>query len=165
MSLPSSATLGTLLRHLTELLDGAVEKAYESLPLDYRPRYTPIVRTLIELGPASIRTVSTRAGISHSAVSQTVAQMEKRGLVTLRASDDDARERIIVLTPAAEAIVPALQRQWELTQAAAQAFEGELSMPLSQLLREAIEALERRPFDERLASTKPSKPSGKRVQK
>ncbi|RKH15450.1 MarR family transcriptional regulator [Corallococcus sp. CA053C] len=163
MPLPDDATLGTLLRHLTELMDGAVEQAYGSLSLEYRPRYTPVVRTLLELGSASIRTISEHAGISHSAASQTVSQMARSGLVSLRAGGD-ARERIVVLTPAAEAVVPALRRQWAITQAAAQAFDEELSMPLSQLLREAIAALERRPFSERLASTKPPKPPRKNAQ-
>jgi DNA-binding MarR family transcriptional regulator len=153
MTIPRTATLGTLLRHLTEMLDGSVEQAYASLPLDYRPRYTPIMRVLLELGPASIRTISERAGITHSATSQSVSQMARRGLVRLR-QGGDARERIVTLTATAEEIVPALRKQWTATNAAAQALDNELSMPLSQLLREAIEALERRPFNERLAQFK-----------
>ena len=35
------STQGTQLRHLIELLDGAVGAAYEAAGLDYRPRYTP----------------------------------------------------------------------------------------------------------------------------
>lgn len=164
MTIPSTATLGTLLRHLAETLDDAVEQAYEGLSLYYRPRYTPVMRILLELGPASIRTISLRAGITHSAVSQTVSQMAKHGLVTLRPGGD-ARERIVTLTPAARAMVPALNRQWAATSAAAQKLDEELSMPLSQLLREAIEALEERPFSERLASTKPLKSSRKKATK
>lgn len=162
MTIPDAATLGTLLRHLTEILDGAVEQAYEHLSLEYRPRYTPVVRTLVELGPASIRTISLRAGITHSAVSQTVSQMAKCGLVALRAGGD-ARERIVRLTPAAKAMVPALKRQWAATSAAAQALDEELSMPLSRLLREAIEALEKRSFSARLASMKPREVSRKKA--
>ncbi|HEX6832691.1 MAG TPA: helix-turn-helix domain-containing protein [Rudaea sp.] len=156
MPVPRTATLGTLLRHLTETLDGAVEQVYEHLPLDYRPRYTPVVRALIESGPASIRTISLQAGITHSAVSQTVSQMAKHGLVTLRAGGD-ARERIVRLTPDAKAMIPALKKQWAATSAAAQALDEELSMPLTQLLREAIDALEKRSFADRLAAAKPLK--------
>ena len=64
----------------------------------------------------------------------------------------DARERIVALTPAAKTIVPRLKRQWAATNAAADALDHELSMPLSTLLREAIEALERQPFGDRLAA-------------
>jgi len=160
MTIPATATLGTLLRHLTELLDGAIEEAYGSLPVEYRPRYTPIVRILIGEGPSSMRTIASRAGITHSAVSQTVAQMTKSGLATLRAGED-ARERIVALTPAAEAMIPALKRKWAATNAAARTLERELSAPLSALLHEAIAALERRPFRKRLAAERRS-PSSSR---
>lgn len=141
--------LGTLLRHLIEALDGAVEEAYGRAGLDYRPRYTPIVRVLIEIGPASIRAISQRAGTTHSAVSQTVSQMRKAGLVRLRPGGD-ARERVVALTPRAEAMVPRLERHWAATSAAARGLDDELSAPLSVLVREAIAALERRPFAERI---------------
>ena len=39
--------LGTQLRHLLELLDGAVEEAYALAGMRYRPRYTPVMRALI----------------------------------------------------------------------------------------------------------------------
>ena len=79
----NTATLGTLLRHLIELLDSAVEQQYANSGLSYRPRYTPVMRALLDLGPASIRAIARHAGITHSAVSQTVAQMAKQGLIRL----------------------------------------------------------------------------------
>ncbi|HLJ91494.1 MAG TPA: MarR family transcriptional regulator [Candidatus Angelobacter sp.] len=142
-------TLGTLLRHLIDILDGAVEQSYARSGLDYRPRFTAIVRSLIELGPSSIRTISRRAGVTHSAVSQTVSQMASQGLVKLKASGD-ARERIVSLTSKAEAMIPTLEEHWAATNAAAQALDAELAMPLTELVSEAIQALERRPFLERI---------------
>jgi DNA-binding MarR family transcriptional regulator len=147
----SSATLGTLLRHLVEKLDAAVEHRYVQSRLDYRPRYTPVVRALMTSGPASIRAISRSAGITHSAVSQTVAQMIERGLVKFEPGGD-ARERIVALTATAKAMVPKLEQHWQATNAAARMLDTELSMPLSDLLREAIDALERSPFSERIAT-------------
>jgi DNA-binding MarR family transcriptional regulator len=144
-----NATLGTLLRHLIEKLDGAVEQSYAQSGMDYRPRYTPVVRALIESGPASIRTISRSAGITHSAVSQTVAQMMERGLVSFEPGGD-ARERIVALTPVAKAMIPKLQQHWQATNAAAHVLDTELSMPLSDLLREAIDALDRSSFAQRI---------------
>ena len=151
MAARPNPTLGTLLRHLIEKLDGAVEAGYAQSGLDYRPRYTPVMRALIESGPASIRAISRSAGITHSAVSQTVAQMLERGLVKFE-TGGDARERIVALTPAAKAMIPKLQQHWQATNAAADALDTELSMPLSQLLREAIDALERRSFGQRIGA-------------
>ncbi len=55
---PPYRGLGTLLRHLLELLDGDVEQAYAELGLDYRPRFTPVVRALLESEPRSIRDIA-----------------------------------------------------------------------------------------------------------
>jgi DNA-binding MarR family transcriptional regulator len=149
MPASATATLGTLLRHLLEQLDGAVEESYVHAGLDYKPRYTPVVRALIAAGPSSIRAISRSAGITHSAVSQTVAQMVDCGLLAYQAGRD-ARERIVALTPTARAMLPALQRRWQATNSAAARLDSELSMPLSQLLREAIDALDRRSFADRI---------------
>ena len=172
MPVPANATLGTLLRHLIETLDGSVQAAYADLALNYRPRYTPVLRVLRELGSASIRTISQRAGITHSAVSQTVSQMSRDGLIEMQVGDD-ARERIVALSPAALAMLPTLETQWAITNAAAQTLDNELSMPLSQLLREAIDALERQPFKARMSQAKaglktqsskpPTKPTRKKA--
>ena len=144
-------TLGTLLRHLTDQLESAVEAAYVTAGLAYRPRYTPIVRALRVLGSTSIREIAEHAGISHSAASQTVAQMASRKLVSLKPGAD-ARERIVSMTPAAIAMLPKVEKQWAITNAAANALDAELSTPLSGVLREAIAALEKRPMSERLAA-------------
>lgn len=146
---PSDATLGTLLRHLNEILDGAVEQAYARAGLAYRPRYTPVMRALLALDSASIKVIAQRSGITHSAVSQTVSQMAKEGLVALRPGSD-ARERIVALTPAARSMIPALERHWAATEAATRTLEAELPMPLTALVRDAIAALEREPFPERI---------------
>lgn len=144
-----SATLGTLLRRLIELLDRDVEAAYKAAGLTWRPRYTPILRALMAEGEASIRSISLRIGITHSAVSQTVSQMARDGMVEMR-SGSDARERIVALTSKAEAIIPALRRQWAATNAAANELDAELSVPLSKVAAEAIEALTQRAFRDRI---------------
>jgi DNA-binding MarR family transcriptional regulator len=145
----SKPTLGTLLRRLLEELDGAVERSYADAGLDYRPRYTPIVRALIESGPATIRALSQRTGVTHSAMGQTVNQMAKCGMVTL-ATGDDARERIVALTPHAESILPQLTRSWAATEAAARTLDSELGLSLPDTIGRALDLLQRTPFDARL---------------
>jgi DNA-binding MarR family transcriptional regulator len=144
-------TLGTRLRHLIELLDGSVARQYVAAGLaDYRPRYTPVVRVLLGRQNATIKEIAALAGLSHSAASQTVAQMAKAGFINT-SPGDDARERIVSLTETAEAIVPRLQQLWAATNAAAAELDAELPYSLSRLLDEAIGALDRRPHDVRLA--------------
>jgi len=143
------ATLGTLLRHLIECLDGAVEEAYLRAGIDYKPRYTPIVRALQALGPASIRAISQHAGITHSAASQSVTDMSKRSLLVI-APGVDARERIISLSPAAEAMLPRVKQQWQITEAAARSLDAELGFSLPEVLQKTLTLLAERSFSERI---------------
>lgn len=146
----TAPTLGTLLRHLSETLDDAVQDAYRDAGLDYRPRYTPVVRALRK-GPGSIRAISRQAGITHSAVSQTVSQMLKDDLVTVEPGDD-GRERIVTLSPKARAMAQRLEEIWAATDLAARGLEHEIGAPLSELLATALAALERQSFGERIAA-------------
>ena len=142
--------LGTLLRHLTDLLDGDLADVYASLGVDYRPRYTPVYRILVEQERATIREIASMAGITHSAVSQTVAEMVRHGLVGVRPGLD-RRERLVKLTAKGRALQSKVQSQWLVTARAAEGLDRELSASLSALLQEAIAALRARPFRERIA--------------
>lgn len=145
----ATTTLGTLLRHLIELLDGAVEQGYQEAGLNYRPRYTPIVRALLAHGPSSIRKIAQQAKITHSAASQTIAHMAENGLVILEVGND-ARERRVAFSPAALEMMPLVQDCWRATEAAARDLERELETPLAEVIRDAIRALDSRSFGDRI---------------
>ena len=147
----SLRTHGVLLRRLIEHLDGAVEQLYVDAGLDYRPRYTPIVRALLNDGPATLRALSTRTGVTHSATSQTVAQMAARGWVSLEPGTD-ARERIVVLTPFALDRLPLLERCWAATDVASRSLDEEIGQPLADVLIGALDALQRKPLADRLTA-------------
>ncbi len=150
-SRPDRESIGTLLRHVLELLDGDVAKVYTELGLaEYRPRFSPVVRALLAGGPASIRDLAATVGVTHSAASQTVTQMTRSGLVTLEAGAD-ARQRIVHLTPKAHALLPTIEAEWSATVAAMRELDAELPMPLHDLLAELVTALHRRPFRARIA--------------
>ena len=143
--------LGTLMRHVLELLDGDVARVYADLGVpDYRPRYSPVVRALTELGPLSIRDLAGAVGVTHSAASQTAAQMARRGLLTLEAGTD-ARQRIARLTDRARALLPLIEAEWAATSAAAAALEAELPAALTDVLIQAERAVLARPVRTRIA--------------
>ncbi|NGN65611.1 winged helix-turn-helix transcriptional regulator [Streptomyces sp. A7024] len=150
---PDQAALGTLLRHVLELLDDGVAKVYvdQGLP-EYRPRFSPVVRALVADGPLPIRALAEAVGVTHSAASQTVAQMVRAGLAAQAPDPADARRRLVSLTPQARRLLPQVDAEWTATVAALAELDGELSMPLGTLLTEAAEALAHRPFGERIAS-------------
>jgi DNA-binding MarR family transcriptional regulator len=154
--------LGTRLRHLLELLDGDVASVYADLGLPgFRPRFTPVIRVIADSGPVPIRELARMVGVTHSAASQTVAEMVKDGLV-VTTPGEDARERVVRLTPKAEGLLPVLAAEWEATVKAAAALEAELSVPLSRVIDEALAALRRRPMRRRILDATPdlTRPSG-----
>lgn len=147
-----AARFGAALRRLLDRLESALERAYAEDGLDFRPRFTPVVRALEAQGPLTIRALSRELGVSHSATSQTVAQMAARGLVAA-APGKDARERLISPTPALQALLPRLQRHWDAATAATAALDAEAGDLLAAVTR-ANAALAERPFGERLANAR-----------
>ena len=146
--------LGTQLRHLIELLDGAVQQSYVDAGLDYRPRYTPVMRALAGGQPGTVSQVAESAGITQPAATQTVALMLKEGWLVAQASPTDARQKLLRLSPQGERLLPEIQACWRATAAAAASLDADLPYPLSETLARAIAALELRSFDERIRKAK-----------
>ena len=142
-------SLGTQLRHLTDLLDGAVERSYARLGLTYRPRYTPVMRCLIAREPMTLGEVARQAGITQPAATQTVALMIRDGLIET-ASSQDGRRKLLRLSDRGRAAVPQLEQAWAATARAAESLDSDLPVPLSTTLAAAIAALEAVSFDERI---------------
>lgn len=145
----SHATLGTLLRTLLDQLDSAVAGAYAESGLDYKPRYTPVVRALARGGPSRIKDIATGMGVSHSAVSQTVSALARAKWVTLKPGAD-SRERIVHLTPYAKARLPHLEQHWTRTARAAASLDRDIGLSLEEVLRDALAVLQRQSFAERI---------------
>lgn len=147
---PAVAGLGTLLRHLLDEMDDDVATVLSDLGTPgYRPRFSPIVRALVTLGPATISELARAIGVTHSAASQTVAQMADRGFVAIRPGED-ARRRVVHLTDKARALLPKIEAEWAATASAAAELDAELPFPLAELVPAIAEALERRSFRQRI---------------
>jgi DNA-binding MarR family transcriptional regulator len=139
------------MRHVLELLDSDVARVYADLGVpDYRPRYSRVVRTLVALGPLSIRDLAGVTGVTHSAASQTAAQMARHGLLTLE-TGTDARQRIARLTDRARALLPLVEAEWAATSAAAAELEAELPAALTEVLSRTERAVLSRPMRTRIA--------------
>ena len=141
-------SLGTQLRHLIDLLDGAVGEAYQEAGLVYRPRYTPVMRALMERESVTIGDIATVAGITQPAATQTVALMVREGLVSAKAGAHDGRQKLICLTEQGHALVPKLVLCWQATAGAAASLEAECR--LSETVACAIEAIEKKSYAERI---------------
>ena len=147
---PLALGLGTRLRYILDLLDGDVAQVYADLGLaDYRPRFSPVVRALVAFGPSSIRGLARAIGVTHSAASQTVAQMSKCDLVALEPGAD-ARQRIVRLTDRSRSLLPVIDAEWAASGAAVEEMDAELPVPLGEMLAAILRAVERRPLRDRI---------------
>jgi len=145
----TQAGLGTQLRTLLELLDGELDSIYAEEGLDYRPRFTPVLRALLDESPLTVGQLAAKTGISQPAATQTLNLMLARGWVEPLADPADARRRLYAPSAKAREALPRLQAIWAATGGAARALDAELSTPLTALLDEAIDALRRRSFPQR----------------
>ena len=141
--------LGTQLRHLIDLLDGAVAAVYESEGLRYRPRFTPVMRALAH-EPAFVTHIATLAGMTQPAATQTVALMIREGLLRAETNSEDSRQKMIWMTHHGRELGPRLEAVWTATSSAADALDADLPYPLSQLSDQAVKALAQEPFAARI---------------
>jgi DNA-binding MarR family transcriptional regulator len=130
--------------------DRGIEEAYASLGVEgVRPRFSMALMFLDLAGPMTIRRLATECGVTHSAMSQSVTEMRKAGLVE-SVPGTDARSRVVSLTPRGRDVVPILRGEWDATEAALGELEEELPYPPSRMATDLAHALERRAFSERL---------------
>lgn len=148
-----SIGLGTQIRHILCLLDGDVQKVYDSKVPGYRPRFTPITRALQHKSPATIQDIVEFTGLTQSAASQTVSLMLRHGWLD-KHKTRDARQTAVVFSDKAKEALPTLQVLWAATRSAADKIDNELSYPFSHLLDELTDALEKKPFIDRINNEK-----------
>ena len=153
--------LGELLRYLSEMVEQGAENAYRTLPLVYRPRYTPVLRALAA-GAATVTEITARSRVTQGAVSQTVDLMVTDGLVE-RHSLRDGRKSGLRLTPAGQLLLRRLIPLWASTFAAIDALEQEIGHPLLRVLEDAAQALERQDFAVRLQAVRAERTGGSHV--
>jgi len=145
--------LGTQLRHVLDLMEADIASVLADLGLpDYRPRFSPAVRALAATGPMSIRELARAIAVTHSAASQTIAEMNRRGFVTI-VPGQDARQRVVHLTDRTRQALPVIQVEWDATRSAADELDAELPFPLSALVPAIASALERKSFRARMSDS------------
>lgn len=147
----TQSPLATRVRAVLERMDADVARTLAELGVrDYKTVYSSVVRALDADGPMTIRDLARALGVTHSAASQRVTEMRNRGLLEL-VPGADARERVVHLTAEAARLKPVLDAEWEATDAAFAALNGELTASLSQIVDEMNAALDRRSFRDRIA--------------
>lgn len=146
--------LGELLRYVGELVDQGAAERYRALDIDYRPRYTPVLRAL-NAGAETVTEITNASSLTQGAISQTVSLMLKDGLV-VRHALDDGRKSGLALTRRGADLLARLEPHWETTFRAIATLEAEIGFPVLKTLESLATALEKRGFADRLADAQES---------
>jgi len=144
--------LGEMLRYLSELVDSGSEKTYHDLPVNYRSRYTPVLRAIVA-GATTVSEIKAVTFLTQGAVSQTVALMEQDGILK-RKPLADARKSALQLTPAGRTALSSLELHWQAIFMSVSALEKETGVPLMESLEKTIHALSVRNVEERIQEAK-----------
>src|SRR5579862_8507341 len=115
-----------------------------------KPSYVQELIRLHARGPMTISELAESVQRTHSAISQKVAAMRAAGLVRTTAGAD-ARSKTVTLTARARRIVGQLAAEWRATEAAVAELEAEIPYPLSRVVSDIEQALQRMSFRDRIA--------------
>ena len=120
--------LGELLRYVGELVDQGAEEHYRDIGLQYRPRYTPVLRAM-SAGAETVTDITARSTLTQGAISQTVSLMLKDGILA-RHQLDDGRKTGLHLTRKGKDLLKRLEPHWAVTFLAIGDLEAEVGLLL-----------------------------------
>jgi DNA-binding MarR family transcriptional regulator len=139
------------LRQLQAAMDADIARIYAEVHIDgLKPSFVMELLRLHTRGPMTITELARSVQRTHSAVSQKVAAMRAAGWVRTTAGTD-ARSKKVVLTAKAARIAGRLAAEWRATEAAIAEIEAEIPYPLSQVVTDIEQALQRKSFHDRIA--------------
>ncbi|MEO0461504.1 MAG: MarR family transcriptional regulator [Pseudomonadota bacterium] len=142
--------MGTQLRLLLSQLDGELTALYKRQGHQFRPRFYPVFQLLLRNEGASVSEIADHLQCSQPAATQTLVEMKRCDFIKY-AKGRDRRERIVSLSQHGLFTAKELQPIWNAVGRAASQLNDELPLPLSTILDEALAALARKSFPERIA--------------
>lgn len=146
------AALGARLRRASERIDRDSTRVYAALNVRFEQRWYGVLRQLIEHDrPLAVGEIAAILRITHVSVSETSRSMEKAGLIASSPAPEDARRRLLALTPQGRALAAEMAPLWDAFIAAAQELNDEAG-DVVRLLDQLDEALDRRSIFERIMS-------------
>lgn len=146
---------GSRLRRLSEYFLMEVNKVYEQSGIAFDASWFPVFYILSKQQNIPLTDIAEQLEVSHSAVSQLVTGLKKKGLVETAPCPDDGRRQLVMLTDKGESLLQEVQPVWEaITLAMTDLTESQRQ---SKLLLEAItqveKAVQQEPLSTRILSS------------
>lgn len=144
------AALGARLRRLSAAIDADAARLYAGQGVRFEQRWFGVLNQLAIGGPAGVRDLARALGISHASISETRQSLEREGYIVATPDQEDARRRVLTLSPAGEALIVRLRPLWDAFDAAARELDTEAG-GVTRALAALEEALARRSLSQRVA--------------
>ncbi|GAA4827788.1 MarR family winged helix-turn-helix transcriptional regulator [Algivirga pacifica] len=143
---------GSRLRRLSERFLAEVNKIYQEEGVPFDASWFPVFYLLDQKNHISLIEISDKLEVSHSAISQLISNLEKKGLVQMEKDPDDGRRRLITLTDEGKVMKNQVRKIWVHLQETMDELltEGEHSKHLLNGLSEIEKSMEERPLYERV---------------
>ncbi len=105
--------LGSRLRRVSEYFIAEVNKVYQHHGIDFEAGWFPLFHLLSVHRTLSITTIADRLSVSHSASSQLVSQLRRKGLLDISRSENDGRKQMVSLTEQGTNLLARIQPLWD----------------------------------------------------
>ena len=109
---------GTRLKRLSETFLKDINRIYRKHKINFDASWFPVFYLLSENREVSIRTISDKLHISHSAASQMVSSLQQKGLVKSDISRKDARHKVVAFTLKGQKLLQKVKPIWAALQLA-----------------------------------------------
>ena len=138
-------------RLLQAAMDAEIASIYAEAKISgLKPSFVMELLRLHARGPMTITELARSVQLTHSAASQKVAAMRAAGWVRTTPGSD-ARSKKVTLTAKARRVTGRLAAEWRATEAALADMETEIPYPLSRVVTDVEQALQRKSFHDRIA--------------
>jgi len=117
--------LGSRLRRLSERMTEQAAAIYSLYGVDLQPKWFPVFYSLSSGEEKSITDIAREIGHTHPSVSQIVREMARKGYVTEKKGEADARKNFVLLSQAGKELFEKMQPQLNDVTAAIEKAMGE----------------------------------------
>ncbi|MCK7556867.1 MarR family transcriptional regulator [Chitinophaga sedimenti] len=104
---------GTRLRRLSEYFLAEVNKVYEYEGIAFDASWFPVFYLMSQRPALTLQDIATELEVSHSAISQLIAGLKKKGLVKTEKCEEDGRRQRVAFTVKGKALLAKVQPIWK----------------------------------------------------
>ncbi|HKI73151.1 MAG TPA: bifunctional helix-turn-helix transcriptional regulator/GNAT family N-acetyltransferase [Pseudomonadales bacterium] len=141
--------LGSRLKRLSDRLTQDGIRVYRDSGLDFQPRWFPVFYYLSRTGPSAVTDIAKGLGVTHPSVNQVAREMLTAGVIAAYKDTRDKRKRVLALTKAGKAQLPALEAVWKDIRGALQELLDETQVDFLGYLEAIERGLATRDFRQR----------------